>query len=339
MNPHTGAIYIDDVAVYEMPDGLNKVNIKNPSFETAGDAEHPNADWMMIESSQGVIGASAAAATGIPVTRETGGYAHSGNAYAKMNDTSPTYSMNLAQLVPVTSGKLYVATAYLNEVLTSAPSYGNDTYLTMGFFGNDFSTTPEGVIKHIGISRTPFDVYKSMGGWTQTQAMAVAPEGATQVSIAITSMTAHTGAIYIDDVGLYEASTGLSILAKSADLTSAEAQPSKITYQFRGSTNNSSWSNWSQPQTPSSPIALSGLISGDSKYLQAKMNLSSSNNEQTPAINSFSVNYNTTGTAGSSLAGSVGSLVASGSVLWVNILIALVISGAIMWFLLRRKTT
>jgi len=94
-------------------------------------------------------------------------------------------------------------------------------------------------------------------------------------------------------------------------------------------------------------IDLSSYIPAESKYLKVKISLASLDSSSTPSLNGFSISYNLIGSAlteanipqayqEEGLAG-VTKLVSTGTVLWFNLLITLIISGSITYLLLRRR--
>jgi hypothetical protein len=108
-----------------------------------------------------------------------------------------------------------------------------------------------------------------------------------------------------------------------------------IVYQFSGSSDGAIWSSWQSLPTLSPSYDLSKLPS-DSKYLKVRIYLAAINSSSAPSLGGFAVSYEVPGvvvTEGPSTT----KLVSTGTVLWFNLLLALILSGGISYLLLRKN--
>lgn len=156
--------------------------------------------------------------------------------------------------------------------------------------------------------------------------------------------------------GIYTYSTGSENVIKYNTFEPINPQTpgvSKITYRFSGSADNKTWS---EPK-PTQGLELAGLTSltdyipSDSKYFKVEITLSKGTDS--PTLEGFGINYDINGTvpdntnpsdAGKVIVSqtngtsNIGKLVSTGSILWINILIALIIGAIITWLLVRKSS-
>lgn len=115
-----------------------------------------------------------------------------------------------------------------------------------------------------------------------------------------------------------------------------------IVYQFSSSADGVIWSDYKQLPTLSPAYDLSKLPAG-SKYLKVRIFLAAINSSSAPSLGGIAVSYEVPGVVvdgdgdGDGTGITITKLVSTGTVLWFNLLLALIVSGVISFLLLRKK--
>lgn len=170
------------------------------------------------------------------------------------------------------------------------------------------------------LSSLDTEIKEKTKGFSQVNLSAVPPKEATSAYLIVSSSLKNKGLAYFDDL----------------EVSLKDVKPN-ITYQFAGDADN--FTTFSPPLRTKSPIPLKDQVPPGSKYVKVKITLASSDPDLSPALDGFVVNYRAEGKEEKVEPASMKKtikLVSSGAVLGFNLTIALLISGGIGYYLLRR---